>query len=355
MIKISVIVAAFNSEKTIRRCLKSICGQSYENLEIILVNDGSKDSTLEIMEAFKKKDARIKIVNQENKGAGLAKNAGLKQATGQYVSFVDSDDWIDLDTYKIVVNKINKVKPDVLVFDHNRVIGNKIQRNVRKNKEETINLDEFGRSKYIIKYMISYNHEYGAWNKIVRRELLYKYDIGFSDNKNTVYDDNLYCLKIICHAQTIYSIPNAFYYYVIEQGSLSDMGNTYDKLALGYSNMFVLYIDYLKSINKYKDFSDVLPYLYYSMVFFGLVRFKHFAHMDVSGVPEKLSAYSFYKPFMLQMGDDKYRCKRILLTLSGVKISNWQVNGLLLLTIIQAKILSKFVLEDKYEKIEKFI
>lgn len=356
MIKISVIIAAYNAESTIRRCLKSICLQSYTNLEIIVVNDGSKDSTLSKIKKIAEQDPRIVIINQENKGAGMAKNRGMAVASGDYISFVDSDDWIDKHTYEEVVEKIYRYNPDMVVFNHNRIYSDKIQKNVRGMKEELIELDKIGRNKYISKYMISYNHEFGAWNKVVRRSLIALHNIGFSDNKTTVYDDNLYCLKLICHAETIYSIPKAFYNYVILKGSVSDMDNTYKKLAIGYSNLFDIFIKYLKRIDMYREFAYVLPYLYYSMVYFGLIRIKHFAHKDVSDVFEELSKFYFYKPFMKEMNNIVYRCKNIILSLSGMrKISNWQVNGLLILTIIQGGVITHYAMEDNYSKIERYI
>ena len=91
---ISVIVPAYNAEKTLNKCLDSILGQTLVDIEIIVVNDGSTDSTQTIVEGYMSSDNRIKLINQENKGLGAARNVGLDNATGKYISFIDSDDWI---------------------------------------------------------------------------------------------------------------------------------------------------------------------------------------------------------------------------------------------------------------------
>lgn len=92
---ISIIVPVYNSEKYIDRCLDSILNQTYKDLEIVLVNDGSNDQSLKILENYALRDTRIKVVNQENKGVAAARNTGLDNATGDYILYVDSDDWIE--------------------------------------------------------------------------------------------------------------------------------------------------------------------------------------------------------------------------------------------------------------------
>ncbi|MDE5873388.1 MAG: glycosyltransferase, partial [Lachnospiraceae bacterium] len=95
MDKISVIVPIYNVEDYVAQCIESICAQTYTNLEIILVNDGSTDNCLTIMEKYAAKDDRVVVINQKNQGANAARNSGLLQATGEWVCFVDGDDWID--------------------------------------------------------------------------------------------------------------------------------------------------------------------------------------------------------------------------------------------------------------------
>ncbi|MEG2898607.1 MAG: glycosyltransferase, partial [Eubacterium sp.] len=101
---ISLIIPIYNSEKFLDRCIQSIINQTYKNIEIILVNDGSIDQSLEICQLYKKRDNRIVIINKKNGGVGSARNIGLQKAKGDYIGFIDSDDYIDKETYEEYYN-----------------------------------------------------------------------------------------------------------------------------------------------------------------------------------------------------------------------------------------------------------
>ena len=105
MVKVSVIVPVYNGEKYLTQCLDSIINQTLEDIEIISINDGSEDNSLSILERYASMDNRIKIISTENRGLGAARNSGLELATGEYVAFVDADDWIDKETYEQLYSK----------------------------------------------------------------------------------------------------------------------------------------------------------------------------------------------------------------------------------------------------------
>lgn len=111
--KISVIVPVYNVEKYLKQCLDSIVNQTYKNLEIIIVNDGTKDNSMKIVENYLQ-DNRIKVINKENGGLASARNSGLEKVTGKYISFIDSDDWIELNMYEELVSQIND--EDILIY-----------------------------------------------------------------------------------------------------------------------------------------------------------------------------------------------------------------------------------------------
>ena len=113
--KISIIVPVYNVEKYLDRCIKSILNQTYEDLEIILVDDGSTDKSRMICNFYKQKDTRIKVIYQSNKGVSAARNAGIKEATGQYIGFVDSDDYIEPDMFDTLYNLICKFNCDIAI------------------------------------------------------------------------------------------------------------------------------------------------------------------------------------------------------------------------------------------------
>ena len=110
---VSVIIPAYNIERYISRCLDSIMAQTYNNLEIIVIDDGSKDQTAEILDDYQKRDSRIIVVHKENGGVSSARNNGLDIATGDYISFVDGDDLIESNMYEILVKILEKEKTDI--------------------------------------------------------------------------------------------------------------------------------------------------------------------------------------------------------------------------------------------------
>ena len=112
---ISVIVPVYNSEKYVNRCIDSILNQTYENLEVILIDDGSSDGSLKICESWAEKDNRIKILKQKNSGVSSARNLGIENASGDYVAFVDNDDWLRPEMYETMLSLAEKEKSDVTV------------------------------------------------------------------------------------------------------------------------------------------------------------------------------------------------------------------------------------------------
>ncbi|MBO4213123.1 MAG: glycosyltransferase, partial [Clostridia bacterium] len=116
MPKLSVIMPVYNTAKFLERSINSVLNQTFTDFELILVNDGSKDNSLDVCREFEKKDNRIKVVDKENGGAGSARNAGLAVCSGEFVAFPDSDDWIDPDAYAFCIEKMEVEGLDLLVF-----------------------------------------------------------------------------------------------------------------------------------------------------------------------------------------------------------------------------------------------
>lgn len=130
---ISIIVPVYNSEKYIDRCLDSILNQTYKDLEIVLVNDGSNDQSLKILENYALRDTRIKVVNQENKGVAAARNTGLDNATGDYILYVDSDDWIENNMVERMV-ELSANADIVFCGNDNAVSPESVKKNYRDYK-----------------------------------------------------------------------------------------------------------------------------------------------------------------------------------------------------------------------------
>ena len=179
MKKISVIIPVYGVEKYIRKCLESVVNQTYKNLEIIVVNDGTKDNSMEIVKEYLE-DKRIVIINKENGGISSARNAGLKIATGDYISFVDSDDWLELDLYKKLMIDLND--EDIIIFNY-KVIDNK---NLKVLKEKKFfNYNRSLKTKRNMGGEYLFDIEPYVWNKLFKRKFIEDYKYKFIQNIKT--------------------------------------------------------------------------------------------------------------------------------------------------------------------------
>lgn len=210
MNKISVIIPSYNSEDTISRCLNSVLFQAFSDLEIILIDDCSTDNTISKIEQFKEKDRRIKLLrNKSNKGAGYSRNRGLKVATGNYITFIDSDDFISTNTYESINQTIKAAKnPDIVRY-------RQCSRLYIKNLH--INLNFFTNNIYNNQTGIivpRQNPQYvaletpGVCNKVFNREL-----IGNTTFPEAKWEDYPFCTFLLGKAKTIAFDPNGRYYY----------------------------------------------------------------------------------------------------------------------------------------------
>ena len=166
MAKVSVIVPVYNVEKYLKQCLDSIVDQTLEDLEIVLVDDGSVDSSGTICDEYAKKDSRIEVIHKANGGLSDARNVGISKAKGRYIGFVDSDDYIKEDMYEILLNLIKKYDADVSICNLYDVIdGNECIR----NKENGIR--EYSRLDILKEVLLDKNIQSYAWNKLYEKEL----------------------------------------------------------------------------------------------------------------------------------------------------------------------------------------
>lgn len=146
MNKISVIVPIYNVEKYLPTCLNSIINQTYKNLEILLINDGSSDNSGEICENYAKMDNRIHVFHKRNEGVSSARNLGIDLSVGDFISFVDPDDFLDLNLYEIVISNMEKYNADIICFNCYDVINEKllVKKNVIDNITIYDNKESFG-------------------------------------------------------------------------------------------------------------------------------------------------------------------------------------------------------------------
>ncbi|WP_165054775.1 MULTISPECIES: glycosyltransferase family 2 protein [unclassified Adlercreutzia] len=204
--KLSFVVPAYNIDRYLDECLESLCGQTYSNLEIICVDDGSSDNSLDVLRKWEQRDSRVKVISQTNKGVSRARNEGMRQATGDYIGFVDGDDYLDLDAAEKMVEKILAHEADIVVYGG------------RAFPETQWVTEVFGPRDVVRegdgRFMIF--EERGcipsASNKVYRRSLLEQNDLEFNESLILGEDTSLQFL-IFPLAQRVVFMSNRFYHY----------------------------------------------------------------------------------------------------------------------------------------------
>lgn len=208
---VSVIIPVYNVEKYLNKCIDSVLRQTYKNIEIILVDDGSNDRSGVICDEYMKKDTRVKIIHKENGGLSSARNCGLKIATGELVTFIDSDDVIEIDFIECLENKIKK---DIdIAFCEIKVIHNsEINYESDKGKFRILNNVD------LLKMMLHDQNYVSACGKIYKKELFN--DLEFPYGK--IHEDIATIYKAILKANKIAYLPNEKYFYLKREGSITN-------------------------------------------------------------------------------------------------------------------------------------
>lgn len=217
--KVSVVIPIYNMEKYLRQCLDSIIGQTYCDLEIILVDDGSPDNCGAICEEYEAKDSRVIVIHKENGGLAAAKNDGLKRATGEWITFVDADDWIETDLFEKVMMEVGDDSPDIVIE------GGYYYAFPNKNDLE-LNIPErfLYTDKNDIYSIMTRIRTFGLpWDKFYRIDFLR--DTGLvNDVSCKAFEDYLFNFQALDKAKCVLGIPYCGYYYRQEE-----RGNTFSR------------------------------------------------------------------------------------------------------------------------------
>lgn len=220
---LSVIIPVHNSERYLKQCIESIIGQSYKNMEIIIVENNSTDSSKKICNDYVKKDKRIRLLSESKKGAAAARNRGLSEAKGDYITFVDSDDWLDQKAYEVVMSSIEKENADIACysFDYVDESGDKLNwYTPRLNKYKAKKpLEGFDIAKI---FLTSKDIEGFCWNKVFRKSIFLQNRIRFEEEK-TAYEDMAILFDAICCCQRAVVVPEKLYFYRQMNSSLTHL------------------------------------------------------------------------------------------------------------------------------------
>lgn len=206
MAKVSIIVPVYNVEKYLRKCLDSLINQTLKDIEIICINDGSTDKSLEILEEYKNRDSRIILLNQENSGQSVARNRGIEIAKGEYLGFVDPDDWIDLDYYEKLYNAASTNNTDIAVGGIIRVTG------IKKKKFLNFEKETITDNTNLKFELCDVPEKSYVWNKIYKTEKLK--EIGLEFEKGIFYEDCIFTPQALFFLEKMVTVPNIYYYYL---------------------------------------------------------------------------------------------------------------------------------------------
>ena len=207
--KISVIIPVYNVEEYLARCVHSIINQSYKNLEIILINDGSTDDSGKLCDFFAVKDKRIKVIHQENRGLSGARNSGLKIATGEYIGFVDSDDWIEIEMYESMLNAMFKLKANIAECGIVETISSKFKTDRSGSIALVKRLDALKR--------IIEKQDFSVCRKLFHKQTID--NIYFIEGKNS--EDVYFTIESFKNITNLVCLSNPYYNYFVFGDSIT--------------------------------------------------------------------------------------------------------------------------------------
>lgn len=252
---ISIIVPVYNSQQYLRQCLESLLNQTYKNLQIICIDDGSTDDSLSILNSYKKKDKRIYIYSKKNEGVSQARNYGLSMAKGKYIMFVDSDDWIDICTCEIVTEFSEY---DLVMWPYVREMGDCSRKKQIFNNDIKFNKNEVKQKLH--RRMIGLLGEElhrpenadalcTVWGKLYRLEIIKKHNIQFNDIREIgSYEDGLFNLQYLAYIHCAIYI-NHFFYHYRKEGDSSITSKYNPNLYMEWNNLFQIMNRYIKKNN----------------------------------------------------------------------------------------------------------
>lgn len=245
--KISIIVPVYNVEAYLSECLHSVVNQTFRDMEIILVDDGSTDRSLEIMREFAEKDSRIKIITQPNSGVSEARNTGIRAASGEYILFVDSDDTIMPDSVETLYNKACETDSDLLLGNALWCYPDGRQETVfKRNEELNSQVGIPGEACYIKLMKIKCAFPPLVYLFFMKRELIIRNKLFFKEG--IIHEDILWCIKAMLSATRVTMIDFNYYYYRRREGSLTNS----DNMEYRINSLIVVAQEIKKMIRKLK-------------------------------------------------------------------------------------------------------
>lgn len=258
MEKVSIIVPVYNAEKVIGRCIDSILKQDYRDIEVLLIDDGSRDSSWDIIQEYAAREERIVAVHKENGGVSSTRNRGLSLASGKYVQFIDADDWLPFESTKLMVRALEENEADMAVGDFYRVVGDNVAKKGSISEGGLLS-----RLEYADKMLLSpADFYYGVlWNKLYKKEIIDQHFLAMDDNISYC-EDMIFNLEYMLYVRNIAVIKAPVYYYVRTEGSLIEKNMNVQSIVKMKSSVIRYYDGFYKNIMDREDYQQRKPVIY---------------------------------------------------------------------------------------------
>ncbi|MBR2715057.1 MAG: glycosyltransferase family 2 protein [Ruminococcus sp.] len=220
---VSVVIPVYNAEKYLDQCVLSVVNQTYKNLEIILVDDGSPDNCPKMCDNWEEKDSRIKVIHKKNAGAGAARNTGIETATGEYILFFDSDDYVDTTLVEKCVKSTRTHNSDVVVYGRIDMCNDeKMKKQIVMNTDKEVYKGE-SVQEILMTGMLTYKFGFGvsAWCKMYRLDVIRKHNLRFLSEQEVFSEDAFFAIQLFSKDIVVSVVSEGLYYYCVRSGSLS--------------------------------------------------------------------------------------------------------------------------------------
>lgn len=252
---ISVIIPCYNLAGYVEKCMDSILGQTYRNLEIIAIDDGSTDETPEILAGYAEKDQRVVLIHQENAGAGRAMNRGIESARGEFLAFVDNDDWVEQDMYEKLHTALITNNADMSVCNFNLAYDDHIDFCYSHMCDETVDIADNVFNYYCCHCACPKPNNY-VWTRLYRANVIKESDVRFEEFR--LGADTLFNFKLFPYIKRVTFIKEGLYYYVQRNGSSVYTAAKKGNIAKVYADGFEALADYYAS-KGLEEFCSILP------------------------------------------------------------------------------------------------
>ena len=264
--KVSIIIPIYKVEKYIRHCIESILNQTYRNLEIILVDDGSPDNCPNICDEYAERDSRIKVIHKPNGGLSDARNAGLKVFTGDYVYFFDGDDYVENTLIEIALKNALETCADLVVFNYYRVDEADNLLSTSYFKTGIYEITDHNRINYIVNTLAKYETGWEAWNRLYKADIIRTNQLFFWDNKVIFAEDFGFSLNFALHANKISCISDVLYHYLIRKNSIMSEASKIPRLSASIA-LSKLMEEKISSTFEQSILQKEFPVLFYSIMY----------------------------------------------------------------------------------------